>query len=99
MRVPDAYRPNGLLDQSPIEGRAGSWIGLSLRPEGEIFVRVRSLRLFDVAARGISESERPRKFAQAAWVFRETASFRSFQRPESHARRADMKKMESHVSQ
>src|SRR5215813_1023577 len=74
---------DSLLDQSPIEGLAGSWIGLSLGPEGEIFcsrVNWRSLRPFDVAARAVSESERPRKFALAAWVFRETASCRSFQR-------------------
>ena len=44
---------DSLLDQSPIEGLAGSWIGLSLGPEGEIFcsrVNWRSLRPFDVAA-------------------------------------------------
>src|SRR5262249_12020626 len=70
---------DSLLDQSPIEGLAGSWIGLSLGPEGSR-VNWRSLRPFDVAARAVFESERPRKLALAAWVFRETASCRSFQR-------------------
>src|SRR5262245_65625827 len=86
---------DSLLDQSPIEGVAGSWIGLSLGPEGEIFcsrASWRSLRLFDVAARGISESERPRKFAQVTRVFRETTLCISCQPSEAHTRGADMKR-------
>src|SRR5262245_50974405 len=46
------------IGPSPIEGLAGSWIGLSLGPEGEIFcsrVTWRSLRPFDVSGHACCE--------------------------------------------
>jgi hypothetical protein len=44
-------------------------------------------------------TERPGKFAQVTRVFRETTLCISCQPREAHTRGADMKKMESHVSQ